>query len=188
MVREALLTSVACTAPPLKCQMSQVSMVPNSNSPRSAWARALGTLSKGQWWHLALAEEYSSSSVLKRFAALAKELGVVLPLSWFEKAGNAYFNSLAVADADVVTTDTWVSMGMEAEKEQRVKTFTGYTVHQGLMEMAKPSAIFLHCLPAHRGEEVTDDVIDGAQSVVFDEAENRLHAQKSILAWCLGAI
>lgn len=91
--------------------------------------------------------------------------------------------ALAVANSDVVTTDTWVSMGMEAEKEQRVKTFAGYTVHQGLMEMAKPSAIFLHCLPAYRGYEVSADVLDGPQSRIWDEAENRLHAQKALMLW-----
>jgi ornithine carbamoyltransferase len=74
-------------------------------------------------------------------------------------------------------------MGMEAEKEQRVKTFTGYTVHQGLMDMAKPSAIFLHCLPAYRGYEVSAEVLDGPQSRIWDEAENRLHAQKALMLW-----
>ncbi len=91
--------------------------------------------------------------------------------------------ALAVADADVVTTDTWVSMGMEAEKEQRVKTFAGYTVDAKLMAMAKPSAIFLHCLPAYRGYEVSAEVLDGPQSRIWDEAENRLHAQKALMLW-----
>jgi ornithine carbamoyltransferase len=91
--------------------------------------------------------------------------------------------ALAVSDADVVTTDTWVSMGMEAEKEQRVKTFAGYTVDAKLMAMAKPSAIFLHCLPAYRGYEVSAEVLDGPQSRIWDEAENRLHAQKALMLW-----
>ncbi len=91
--------------------------------------------------------------------------------------------ALAVADADVVTTDTWVSMGMEAEKEQRVKTFAGYTVDAKLMALAKPSAIFLHCLPAYRGYEVSAEVLDGPQSRIWDEAENRLHAQKALMLW-----
>ncbi len=91
--------------------------------------------------------------------------------------------ALAVADADVVTTDTWVSMGMEAEKEQRVKTFAGYTVDAKLMGLAKPSAIFLHCLPAYRGYEVSAEVLDGPQSRIWDEAENRLHAQKALMLW-----
>lgn len=92
----------------------------------------------------------------------------------------------AVKDADVVYTDTWVSMGMESEKEKRVKIFMPYQVNSNLMKLAKPDAIFMHCLPAYRGYEVTDEVIDGPQSVVFDQAENRLHAQKAVLVKLLG--
>ena len=92
----------------------------------------------------------------------------------------------AVKDADIVYTDTWVSMGMEAEKEKRAKIFMPYQVNNKLMEAAKADAIFMHCLPAYRGFEVTEDVIDGPQSVVFDEAENRLHAQKAVLVKLLG--
>jgi len=92
----------------------------------------------------------------------------------------------AVKDADCVVTDTWVSMG-DKESERRHNLLKPYQVNARLMAKAKPDAIFMHCLPAHRGEEVTDEVIDGPQSVVFDEAENRLHAQKGILAWCLKA-
>lgn len=91
----------------------------------------------------------------------------------------------AVEGADVVVTDTWASMGQEAEHDVRVKAFAGYTVTPELMARAKPDAIFMHCLPAHRGEEVVDEVIDGAQSVVFDEAENRLHAQRAWLSLVL---
>jgi ornithine carbamoyltransferase len=94
-----------------------------------------------------------------------------------------------VRNADCVVTDTWVSMGDEdpqsAGATRRHNLLRGYQVDKHLMSAAKPDAIFMHCLPAHRGEEVTAEVIDGPQSVVFDEAENRLHAQKSILAWCL---
>jgi len=85
--------------------------------------------------------------------------------------------------ADVVATDTWISMGMEQEAEQRKKDFAGFTVDQKLMKMAKPSAIFLHCLPAYRGYEVSAEVLDGAQSAIWDQAENRLHAQKALMAW-----
>jgi ornithine carbamoyltransferase len=92
----------------------------------------------------------------------------------------------AVKDADCVVTDTWVSMG-DKNGQRRHNVLKRYQVNARLMAKAKPDAIFMHCLPAHRGEEVTDEVIDGPQSVVFDEAENRLHAQKSILAWCLHA-
>ena len=92
----------------------------------------------------------------------------------------------AVRDADCVVTDTWVSMG-DGDGERRHNLLKPYQVNARLMRNAKPDAIFLHCLPAHRGDEVTADVIDGPQSVVFDEAENRLHAQKGILVWCLNA-
>ncbi|MBN8997319.1 MAG: ornithine carbamoyltransferase [Rhizobiales bacterium] len=93
----------------------------------------------------------------------------------------------AAAGADCIVTDTWVSMGDE-DHERRHNLFVPYQVNERLMAAAKPDAIFMHCLPAHRGEEVTDAVIDGPQSVVFDEAENRLHAQKGILVWCLDAV
>lgn len=87
----------------------------------------------------------------------------------------------AVKDADVVCTDTWTSMGQEAEKAERVKIFKDYQVNKELFAHAKEDAIFIHCLPAYRGYEVTEDIIDGPMSVVFDEAENRLHAQKAIM-------
>lgn len=92
----------------------------------------------------------------------------------------------AVRDADCVVTDAWVSMGQE-HRARGNNVFLPYQVNAALMAKARPDALFMHCLPAHRGEEVTDEVIDGPQSVVFDEAENRLHAQKAVLAWCLGA-
>ncbi len=88
----------------------------------------------------------------------------------------------AVQDADVIFTDVWASMGQEAEQAERARTFAPFQVNQALVEQAKPDCIVLHCLPAHRGEEITDEVIDGPRSVVFDEAENRLHAQKAVLA------
>jgi ornithine carbamoyltransferase len=93
----------------------------------------------------------------------------------------------AVDGADAVVTDCWVSMGDEDEG-RRHNLLKPYQVNAKLMAAAGPSAIFMHCLPAHRGEEVTDEVMDGPHSVVFDEAENRLHAQKGILAWCFGAV
>jgi ornithine carbamoyltransferase len=92
----------------------------------------------------------------------------------------------AVKNADAVFTDTWVSMG-DREAKHRHNILKRYQVNTALMAKAKPDALFMHCLPAHRGEEVTDEVMDGPQSVVFDEAENRLHAQKGLLAWCLHA-
>ena len=93
----------------------------------------------------------------------------------------------AVAGADLVVTDTWVSMG-DADAGSRHNLLTPYRVDDRLMKLAAPDALFMHCLPAHRGEEVTESVIDGPQSVIWDEAENRLHAQKGILAWCLGDV
>ncbi len=88
----------------------------------------------------------------------------------------------AVKGADVVYTDVWVSMGQESERERRLKDLRPYQVNRELMELAKPDAVFMHCLPAHRGEEVADEVIDGRWSIVWDQAENRLHVQKAILA------
>jgi ornithine carbamoyltransferase len=93
----------------------------------------------------------------------------------------------AVDGADVVNTDTWVSMG-DDDTLTRKQAFHGFQVNEALMARAKKEAIFLHCLPAHRGEEVSDAVLDGAQSKVWDEAENRLHTQKAVLLWCLGEI
>jgi ornithine carbamoyltransferase len=93
----------------------------------------------------------------------------------------------AIASADAVATDTWISMGQEDEKEQRIKDFAGFTIDAQLMAKAKSDAIFLHCLPASRGQEGDADVIDGPQSVVWDAAENRLHAQKALLHFLLTA-
>jgi ornithine carbamoyltransferase len=93
----------------------------------------------------------------------------------------------AVAGADVVVTDTWVSMG-DLDKDARLAALGPFQVDDALMDRAARDAVFLHCLPAHRGEEVTDAVLDGDRSLAWDEAENRIHAQKSVLAWCFGAI
>ncbi len=103
-------------------------------------------------------------------------------------AGVTFFPSAeeAVEGVDCVVTDAWVSMNQE-HRARGQNVFLPYQVNAELMARAKPDALFMHCLPAHRGEEVTDEVIDGPNSVVFDEAENRLHAQKAVLAWCLGA-
>ena len=106
----------------------------------------------------------------------------------FETGGSATYDAdpvAAVSGADVVATDTWVSMGKEGEAEARVAPFLPYQVNSQLLAAAKPDAIVLHCLPAYRGKEITADVIDGPQSVVWDEAENRLHAQKALLSWLL---
>ena len=111
-------------------------------------------------------------------------------VDWAKSNGGVvnFFRSAeeAVREADCVVTDAWVSMGQE-HRARGQNVFLPYQVNAALMAKAKPDALFMHCLPAHRGEEVTDEVMDGPQSVVFDEAENRLHAQKAVLAWCLGA-
>jgi ornithine carbamoyltransferase len=110
-------------------------------------------------------------------------------IEWAKKNGAAVTATndpaKAAAGADCIVTDTWVSMG-DSERERRHNLLRRYQVNAAVMSLAKPGAVFMHCLPAHRGEEVTAEVIDGPQSVVFDEAENRLHAQKAILAWCMG--
>lgn len=113
------------------------------------------------------------------FVQLARSAGSNVVLT--EDAG------AAARDADVVITDTWVSMGQEGEGERR-EAMMPYQVDQTLMARARSDAIFLHCLPAHVGDEVTAEVFEGAQSVVFDEAENRIHAQKSILLWSFGLL
>jgi ornithine carbamoyltransferase len=111
-------------------------------------------------------------------------------LDWAKQSGAAIRVGTdpeeAVKGADCVVTDTWVSMG-DRGGSRRHNLLKRYQVNARLMAKAKPDALFMHCLPAHRGDEVTDEVMDGPQSVVFDEAENRLHAQKGILAWCLHA-
>ena len=108
--------------------------------------------------------------------ARARELGTV------EVIGDP---AEAVKDADVLATDSWTSMGQETDGLDRVTPFRPYQINGALLLNARPGAIVLHCLPAHRGDEITDDAIDGAQSAVWDEAENRLHAQKALLTWLL---
>jgi ornithine carbamoyltransferase len=123
--------------------------------------------------------------------ATPPELPVRKPLQAWVKSSGASIRighdpEAAAKGADCIVTDTWVSMG-DKDGSKRHNLLKPYQVNARLMAKAKSDAIFMHCLPAHRGEEVTEDVIDGPQSVVFDEAENRLHAQKGILAWCLHA-
>ena len=113
-------------------------------------------------------------------------------LQWAQDRGGkvlvTHDAAAAMEGADCVVTDTWVSMGDEiGESMRRHNLLQPFRVDREMMELANKDAIFMHCLPAHRGEEVTPDVIDGPQSVVWDEAENRLHAQKGILLWCFGA-
>ncbi len=117
---------------------------------------------------------------LPEVIAWAKKMGGKVELSESPEA--------AVKNADAVVTDTWVSMGDDKESKAQMKMLAPYQVNAALMSKAAPHAIFLHCLPAHRGQEVTAEIIDGPQSKVFDEAENRLHVQKAVLLWCLHKI
>ncbi len=114
-------------------------------------------------------------SILEEAMALAVDSGATIIVGNDPKE--------AVRGATVVTTDTWASMGQEDEKEERIRKFEGYIVDSAMMGLAAENAIFLHCLPAYRGQEVSEEVLEGPQSVVFDEAENRLHAQKGLMVW-----
>jgi ornithine carbamoyltransferase len=139
-----------------------------------------------------------ANSWLNAAALLGFELRVACPEGYepnhdiFENAKGSATVSIfedpdeAVRDAHVVNTDVWASMGQEADAERRMLAFKGYTVDSDLMSHAADDVIFLHCLPAHRGEEVTAEVIDGSRSRVFDQAENRLHVQKALMAKLLG--
>ena len=121
-------------------------------------------------------EQYlPSDEVVARADAIAVETGGSISLSTDPAE--------AVAGADVLATDTWVSMGKESEKAQRVKDFAGFTIDSTLLALASPDAIVLHCLPAYRGYEISAEVLDGSQAVIWDEAENRLHAQKALMVW-----
>jgi len=137
------------------------------------------------WMHAADRFDFSLRVATPRQLAPKKWL-----LDWVKASGAAISigenPEQAVEQADCIVTDTWVSMG-DKDGGRRHNLLKPFQVNARLMAKAKPDALFMHCLPAHRGEEVTDEVIDGPNSVVFDEAENRLHAQKGILAWCLHA-
>ena len=115
------------------------------------------------------------ASILEKSLEMAKLSGAKITITNDPK--------IAVKDATVVTTDTWVSMGQESEKEKRIKDFTGYIVDSAMMKLAHEKAIFLHCLPAYRGYEVSEEVMESSQSLIFEEAENRLHAQKGVMVW-----
>ncbi|HVM43991.1 MAG TPA: ornithine carbamoyltransferase [Gemmatimonadales bacterium] len=150
----------------------RVAWIGDGNNMANSWLDAAALL--GFELRLACPEGYEPDhDIFERASKLTKTLITEEP----EEAAEG---------ADVVTTDVWASMGQEGEAEERKLAFKGYVVDAGLMKHAKPSAIFLHCLPAHRGEEVTADVMEGSQSRVFDEAENRLHVQKALLATLMG--
>ncbi len=145
-----------------------IAWIGDGNNMANSWLNAAGSL--GFELRLACPEGYEPNhEIFERNAKLTK-------ISITEDPDEA------ATGAHVVTTDVWASMGQEEEAEVRRQAFQGYLVDEKLMQLAQPSAIFLHCLPAHRGEEVSDEVIEGPQSRVWDEAENRLHVQKALLA------
>lgn len=144
----------------------------DGNNVATSWIHA--AVQFGFELRLACPDEFTPDPAVLRWAA--NQQGKVLVTADAQAA---------VEGADCVLTDTWVSMG-DKDAERRHKLLAPYQVNEKLMDLAAANALFMHCLPAHRGEEVTVGVIDGPQSVIFDEAENRLHAQKSILNWCLG--
>jgi ornithine carbamoyltransferase len=149
-----------------------VAWIGDGNNMAHSWINAAGSL--GFELRLACPEGYLPNEEI--LARNAKKTKIVLTHDPKE----------AAAGADVVNTDVWASMGQEAEQAVREKAFAGYIVDDALMGRANPDAIFLHCLPAHRGEEVAESVIEGPRSRVWDEAENRLHVQKAIMAFLLG--
>ena len=150
----------------------RVAWIGDGNNMANSWLEAAEVL--GFELRLACPEGYEPNR--EKFQRASKETKVVVTEVPEE----------AVEGAHVVNTDVWASMGQEAEAEARRNAFKGYCVDADLMKLAAPNAIFLHCLPAHRGEEVSNDVIEGKQSRVWDEAENRLHVQKALLATLMG--
>jgi ornithine carbamoyltransferase len=139
------------------------------------------------------------NSLILAAAILGMEIVVASPLGYQPRAeilqqarrlggrpGVVVEPAEAARDADVLVTDTWVSMGDEGEEAERLRVFGRYQVNSDLMSLASPESIALHCLPAHRGQEITDEVMDGPHSAVFDEAENRLHTSKAVMAWLMG--
>jgi ornithine carbamoyltransferase len=149
-----------------------VAWIGDGNNMANSWINAAGSL--GFELRLACPEGYRPNpEILARNQAKATILLTADPRE-------------AARGAHVVTTDVWASMGQEQEQEVRARAFQGYLVDGALMRLADPSAIFLHCLPAHRGEEVSEDVIEGPQSRVWDEAENRLHIQMALMATLMG--
>jgi ornithine carbamoyltransferase len=147
----------------------KIAYVGDGNNMANSWINAAAKLP----FHLDLAcpEGYDPDSAILERGIAEAPAGVALCRDPVE----------AVRDADVIYTDVWVSMGQEAERAERLKRFEGYQVNQALLDRSKKDVIVMHCLPAHRGEEISTEVIDGPRSVVIDEAENRLHVQKAIM-------
>jgi ornithine carbamoyltransferase len=150
----------------------KVAWIGDGNNMANSWLNAAFRF--GLDLRIATPEDYEPDrEILERASGAAQVMVTTDPME-------------AADGADVVTTDVWASMGQEEEAEKRLKAFAGFQVNREVMAAADPDAIFLHCLPAHRGEEVTEDVFEGRQSRVFDEAENRLHVQKAIMIDLMG--
>ena len=153
---------------------SVVAYIGDGNNMAHSWLNLAAKL--GFELRIATPKDYQvDSKVLQTALEEAKKSGAKITTSFDPKE--------AIKDSTVVTTDTWISMGQESEKEKRVKDFSGYMVDEDMMKLAKENAIFLHCLPAYRDYEVSEAVLEGSQSRIFEEAENRLHAQKGIMVW-----
>ena len=151
-----------------------VAYVGDGNNMTHSWLMLAAKL--GFELRIATPEGYEpDADIVAQAEAIAKESGSVIAIGNDPEA--------AIAGATVVTTDTWASMGQEDEKEERIEAFRGYIVDDAKMALAAKDAIFLHCLPAYRGQEVSESVLEGPQSVIFEEAENRLHAQKGLMVW-----
>ncbi|MDY5556740.1 ornithine carbamoyltransferase [Helicobacter sp.] len=151
-----------------------VAYIGDGNNMAHSWLMLAAKL--GFELRIASPKDYAvDKKILKRAEEFAKISGAKIILSENPKE--------AIANADVVTTDTWASMGQESEKETRKAAFKDYCVDSALMSIAKSDAIFLHCLPAYRGQEVSEEVLESPQSKIFQEAENRLHAQKGVMVW-----
>ena len=151
-----------------------VAYVGDGNNMAHSWLMLASKL--GFTLRIATPKGYEpNKEVVKDALEFAKKSGATIELGHDPKA--------AVRGADVVTTDTWISMGQEEEKDRRIKDFEGFMVDEALMSLAKPDAIFLHCLPAYRGYEVSEEVFEAHADEIFDEAENRLHAQKGVMVW-----
>lgn len=156
---------------------SKVAFLGDGNNVCNSWL--LGAAYSGMHLHVCTPKNYEpDKQVWKSAEKVAAKTGGSIT--------QEYDPRTAVKGADVIYTDVWVSMGQENEKEIRSKVFKGYQINEALMKKAKKSAVVMHCLPAIRGEEITDEVMDGPQSIIFDQAENRLHVQKTILWLYLG--
>ncbi|MDI6782784.1 MAG: ornithine carbamoyltransferase [bacterium] len=154
----------------------KIAYIGDGNNVSHSWLFAASKL--GLHLEIATPEKYQPHSDVVRIANVHQSLtGANIQLHTDPK--------LAANNADIIYTDVWTSMGQEIEREQRLAVFYPYQINDDLVRLAKPDALIMHCLPAHRGEEITDSVIDGPNSIVFDQAENRMHTQKAILCWLM---